>query len=239
MAAGIFAIWGGPPTRFFLEIFRPILATAEQGAFVDETTVKSKIAAAVAGDTEALTALLHHFGPDVERSLQINPVWQPVLETSDVMQVTYLEAFLRISRFDPDRSDSFVAWLRRVAQNNLRDAIRGLERQKQPQPRNRIRPANHQDSMVGLYEMLEAESGTPSRQVRRDEACQVLESAIRLLPDRYGEVVRRYDLEAQTIQEVAEAMGRSPGAIHMLRARAHERLRQQMGSPSDYLDTRE
>lgn len=206
---------------------------------MDESTAQTKIAAAVGGDADALTSLLHHFGPAVERTLQINPVWQPVLEKSDVMQVTYLEAFLRISSFDPNRADSFEAWLRRIAQNNLRDAIRGLERQKQPQPRNRVRPANHQDSMVGLYEMLEAQSGTPSRQVRRDEACQVLESAIRLLPDRYGEVVRRYDLEAQSIQEVAEALDRSPGAIHMLRARAHERLRQHMGSSSDYLDTRE
>lgn len=204
----------------------------------DAQTTESRIRKAIAGDADALTSLLRQFGPEVERSLQINSVWQTMLEPADVMQVTYLEAFLRIGAFDPDRADSFVAWLRRVAQNNLKDAIRGLERQKQPQPRDRIKPPKFEDSLVGLYEMLEAGTSSPSRQVRRQEACSLLESSIRLLPDRYAEVVRRYDLECQPIGDVANALGKSPGAVHMLRARAHDRLREQLGSASGILDTK-
>ena len=58
-------------------------------------TTEQLVRSAVAGDADALTKLLQKFGPEVERSLQINPVWQTVLEPADVMQVTYLEAFLR------------------------------------------------------------------------------------------------------------------------------------------------
>lgn len=211
---------------------RPVVIMTE-----NETTSEELLRKAVAGDADALTLLLQQFGPDVERTLQINPVWRTMIEPADVMQVTYLEAFLRIGTFDPDRSESFPGWLRRIAQNNLKDAIRGLERQKQPQPRNRVKPPKFEDSMVGLYEMLEAGMSTPSRQVRRQEACSLLENSIRLLPDRYAEVVRRYDLDCQPIAEVASALGKSPGAVHMLRARAHDRLREQLGSASGILET--
>lgn len=201
------------------------------------STSEALIRQAVAGDADALTSLLQQFGPEIERTLQINPVWRTMIEPSDIMQVTYLEAFLRIGSFDPDRSDAFPAWLRRIAQNNLKDAIRGLERQKQPQPRNRVKPPKFEDSLVGLYEMLEAGMSTPSRQIRRKEACSLLEDSIRMLPDRYADVVRRYDLECEPIAEIANALGKSPGAIHMLRARAHDRLREQLGSATGFLDT--
>ncbi|MCA9257054.1 MAG: sigma-70 family RNA polymerase sigma factor, partial [Phycisphaerales bacterium] len=217
---------------------RHILMTSPGNPMTDSTpTTEQLVRQAVAGDADALTNLLQAFGPEVERTLQINPVWRSMVEPADVMQVTYLEAFLRIGSFDPDRSESFAGWLRRIAQNNLKDAIRGLERQKQPQPRNRVKPPRFEDSLVGLYEMLEAGISTPSRQVRRKEACQLLESSIRLLPDRYGEVIRRYDLECQSIADVASALGKSAGAVHMLRARAHDRLREQLGSASGILDT--
>jgi RNA polymerase sigma-70 factor (ECF subfamily) len=191
--------------------------------------------AAVGGDVDALSTLLARHGPDVERSLRINPVWRAALETADVMQVTYLEAFLRIATFDPARGTPFGAWLRRIAENNLRDAIRGLERQKQPQPRDRVYPARSEDSLIGLYNLLGADSSTPSREVRRDEAVRRLEAAIAGLPERYRQVIRLYDLEERSIEEVANRTGRSPGAVHMMRARAHDRLREQLGAASEVL----
>ena len=46
--------------------------------------------------------------------------------------------------------------------------------------------------------------------------------------------MRLYDLECQPPQQVAEALGRSVGAVHMLRARAHDRLRELLGSASKF-----
>src|SRR5262245_41546544 len=59
--------------------------------------VKS-ISAAVAGDRDALTRLLKKFGPQVRARLSISSSWQSVLDLDDVMQVTYMEAFLRIGQ---------------------------------------------------------------------------------------------------------------------------------------------
>jgi RNA polymerase sigma-70 factor (ECF subfamily) len=187
------------------------------------------VRAATKGDANALTRLLERHGPRVEKSLDINIIWRTALEPADVMQVTYLEAFLQIRRFDPDRGTPFEAWLRRIAQNNLRDAIRGLERLKQPQPRNRVRPTSREDSLIGLYDLLGSDSATPSRNLRRSEVSARVAEAIETLPDRYREIVKLYDLEGLTMEEVAARTGRSPGALYMLRARAHDRLRGELG----------
>lgn len=183
------------------------------------------IKAAVAGDADALARLLQRHGPSVERGLRIGVTWRAALEAADVMQVTYLEAFLQIRNFDPSRGTPFEQWLRRIAENNLRDAIRGLQRQKQPQPADRVHAPRGEDSLIGLYNLLGSDSATPSRQLRAEEASRQLAEALGALPARYQEVVRLYDLEGRSIDEVAQATQRSPGAVHMLRARAHERLR--------------
>lgn len=204
---------------------------------VTETTAEL-VRRAVAGDENALAGLLRMHGPAVERSLQIGEVYRSMIDTADVMQVTYLEAFLQIDRYDLTKGDQFEAWLRQIAQNNLRDAIRGLERQKQPPPRNRINPANRDESLVDLYDLLgHGTSATPSRDLRRNEVCGFLHRAIDALPERYGQVVRLYDIEGRSIAEVAQAVGKSPGAVHMLRARAHDRLRADIGNSSQFFST--
>lgn len=190
------------------------------------------IARAVQGDADALSELLELHGPLIESRLRIGRQWQDQLEPADIMQVTYLEAFLEIRRFDPARGVAFSTWLARIAANNLRDAVRGLQRQKRPQPRDRAAAVGNGDSVVGLYELLGTTSMTPSRQVGRGELSGLLAAAIARLPDDYSTVIRMYDLEDRPIDDVARTLGRSRGAVHMLRARAHERLRELLGAES-------
>lgn len=198
------------------------------------TPDEAQIRRAVAGDAGALSDLLKAHGPEVEGMLRIGAAWQAMIEPADVMQVTYLEAFLRIRTFDPSRGTPFVTWLRVIAENNLRDAIRGLTRQKQPPPQARIQPLSHEESLIGLYDMVTAQSGTPSAKLRREELCTAVERAISALPDRYAQVVRMYDLEAAEIDDVAKKLGRSAGAVYMMRARAHQRLGELLGTSSEF-----
>ncbi|MCK4660113.1 MAG: hypothetical protein KAV82_11380 [Phycisphaerae bacterium] len=94
---------------------------------------------AVDGNADALDVLLREYGPQVRRRLSISSAWQGTLDGADVMQVTYMEAFLRIGQFAGRTPETFVAWLTRIAENNLRDAIKELERAKRPDPRRRVR----------------------------------------------------------------------------------------------------
>jgi RNA polymerase sigma-70 factor (ECF subfamily) len=191
---------------------------------------------AVGGDAEALSELLRRFGPKVRRQLEgkISGQWRPVLDVDDVMQVTYLEAFLRIDRFVPGSPESFSAWLTRIAENNVRDAIKALERAKRPPPDKRVEPRRVNDSYVDLLQQLAGTTTPPSGKVARHEVRDALDSALDNLPEHYAKVVRLYDLEGCSASEVAGSMGRSVGAVHMLRVRAHDHLRELLGSGSRF-----
>lgn len=190
------------------------------------------------GDEQALTELLHVFGGMVRERLKgkISAQWRSSLEEDDVMQVTYLEAFQLIDQFKPRGHGSFMAWLSQVAENNLRDAIRGLEAAKRPNPKRRVQVTgtSSRDSFVALVDLLGTDHATPSRVAAMDEAVNFIEAALSKLPPDYERVVRLYDLEGQSAAEVAAQLGRTPGAIYMLRARAHDRLKNQLGSESKF-----
>ena len=124
-----------------------------------------------------------------------------------------------------------------MAENNLRDAIRSLEARKNPSPRRQL-DIHASDTSLALFNVLSAGGGTPSRAVRRDEADQCLRDALRMLPPDYARTVQLYDLEGKSVEEVAASLGRSAGAVFMLRMRAHERLRELLGSPSQILESR-
>lgn len=201
-------------------------------------TLQPLIERAVQGDADSLGELLGRFGPRIEAQLRISRPWRTMLEPGDVMQVTYLEAFLQIASFRPDQSSSFEAWLARIAENNLRDAIRGLERQKQLPPSKRIAEPNSSDSYVGLYEQLAATTTTPSRIAARKDVERLMQAAIDRLPPDYATAVRLYDLEGRSMNDITTMMNRSAGAVHMLRARAHQRLGELLGSASAWFDSR-
>jgi len=199
-----------------------------------EPTNDHLVVRAIDGDEDALSSLLGEIGPQVGRKLSIGRTWQAALDVSDVMQVTYLEAFLRIGNLEASTVAQFAAWLERIAQNNLNDAIKGLQRQKRPNPRRQVQLVPRDDSYVSLLETVGWTSTTPSRDAATDEARQLVRDALERLPEVYRQVVELYDLQGRSPSEIAEAMGRSVGATHMLRARAHDRLGEILGPPSGF-----
>jgi len=194
---------------------------------------------AVGGDRNALAELMAAHGTVIRARLKIARKWRTVLEPDDVMQVTYLEAFLRIKSFVPRGPKSFPAWLTRMAENNLKDAIRELSRAKRPQPGRRVvtlaGAADFSNSTQRLaLELVGATTATASRGAARAECEEALTQAVARLPEDYRTVVRLYDLQGLSVEETSQAMGRSKGAVFMLRARAHERLRELLGRSSQF-----
>ena len=192
------------------------------------------VSRAVAGDEGALTALLHDHGAQVrcvlERSYRRWLAGQ--IDLDDVMQITYLEAFLRIGNFVPGAADGFRRWLQRIGENNVRDAIRRFDARAR-RPGGAPSPACG-DYCCTLLELV-AGSGTPSRAAGRDEVRRLLESAMGQLPEDYERVLRLHDLEGRSGPEVARLIGRSHGAVKMLLARARDRLTELLGSGSNFL----
>jgi RNA polymerase sigma factor (sigma-70 family) len=205
----------------------------------DTPDLDALLANALRGDQASLVTLLEQLGPRVRAKLdgKITGPLQSSLDIDDVMQVTYLEACMRLNRFRQGGVPGFLAWLSRMAENNLIDAVRALESAKRPGPSKRIVPTNPQESMIAFVELLGATSTTPSRVTAKDEAARHLNRSLTSLPPDYEKVVRLYDLEGKSITEVAAALGRSEGACWMLRARAHDRLREAMGPIGNFFST--
>ncbi|MBI4719329.1 MAG: sigma-70 family RNA polymerase sigma factor [Planctomycetes bacterium] len=192
---------------------------------------------AVVGDREAITELLQAAGPGVRQDLHgaVPKRWQSLLSVDDVLQQTYTDAFLGISRFANRGEGSFGRWLNMLARRNLIDAIRMLEAEKRGGEAQKRAAVRLDDSQMALYDWLIGTSGTPSRFAAREEAVAAIGRAVESLPPLYQQVVSLYDLEGRPIAEVAAALNRSPGAVYMLRARAHDQLRELMGSATGYL----
>lgn len=191
------------------------------------------------GDRSALVKLLEQLGPITRSRIEhkITPPWNAMLEADDVMQVTYMEVVTRLSTFKSGGAAGFLAWINRMAENNLIDAIRALESSRRPGPSKRVTPISPEDSSDMFLQLIGGTSATPSRDAAQGEAGRIIEGALRQLPPDYEKVVRLYDLEGKSITEVASALGRSEGATWMLRARAHDRLRENLGGQDRFFST--
>jgi len=189
----------------------------------------------VEGDRAALVELLEFVGPGVRAQLHIDAAWGASLDADDVMQTTYMEVFLRVARLEVRTVAGFRAWMNTVAQNNLRDALRALQRARRPDPRKRVEEPARSDSTVELLDRIGCISHTASRDAIAREAQGLLATALAGLPQSYRQVIEAVDLTGESVQAVAERLQRSQGAVYMLRARAHDRLRELLGPRSRML----
>lgn len=204
---------------------------------MDPAREEQLVERAAHGDSDALGDLLMEIAPQLRARIEpeIGARYASLISADDILQVTFLEAFLRFERFDSRGPGAIMAWLSRIAQNNLRDAIRGLDAAKRPSPAKRVTAGRASDeSYDGLVQAIGATFSTPSVKAARHEAHRFLDEAIEELPEDYAQVIRAFDLEGHSAGDVASMMGRSVGAIYMLRARAHESLREAMGTASRY-----
>jgi RNA polymerase sigma-70 factor (ECF subfamily) len=125
----------------------------------------------------------------------------------DVNQDTWLIAIRRLRRFDPARSP-FEAWVRGVANNVIRNALRSRKRHSR-----RSRPL---DSAVDP----ESPTATDCRQAER--VAEVL-SAISPV---HEEVLRAKYLERMSVDQIATSLGTTGKAIESRLTRARQAFRE-------------
>ena len=141
---------------------------------------------------------------------------------------------MRFGTFAYRGNGSFAAWLRRLTENNLRDGLRELRRAKRFPRHRAVSLHRDSDSYVVLLERIGGSTTTPSGGAARLEAKELIERGIVRLPPDYERVVRLMDLEGLSGPEAAISIGRSEGAVYMLRMRAHALLREFLGSGSKF-----
>lgn len=199
-------------------------------------------ARAAAGDVAAIERLAATVAPTMRAALagEIPQRWQSLLTVDDVIQQAWADAVVGIGGFESRGAGSFAAWMITIARHNLLNAIRMLEADKRGGSRVRVTAGRGVDdaSYVELLDTLAGDGTTPSRAVSREEARRALDQALDRLPETYRAVVRGYDLEGRSASDVARDVGRTPGAMYMLRARALRTLAELLGAPSGILSRR-
>jgi RNA polymerase sigma-70 factor (ECF subfamily) len=221
---------------------RCVLSIAEESGHMSDHAELERIAQAAAGKRAAVERLLLDYYSPLVRHLQpLIPVsQQSLLSVEDILQETFSQVFQDIHTFTPTTEKSFGTWLKAIAENRLRDAIKSQKRKKRGGGQMRVEPAalTEDDSVAGLAEMLSAGQSTPSQALARKEAVRAAQVAMAGLPEDYREAVRLRFLEGCTVETVAAEMRRSPGAVRGLIDRAKRAMRETLARASHYFSSR-
>ncbi len=150
------------------------------------------------GDADARERLIARYLPMLRRwargRLPRNA--RDLTDTDDLVQITLLRALNNIEEFEPQREGSFLAYLRHIVLNAVRDEVRRAVK----------RPGK-----VALPEELPIPSPSLLDQSIGREAVEAYEAALASLPDDKQEAVILRIEFGMSYPEIAEAVG-SPSA---------------------------
>jgi RNA polymerase sigma-70 factor (ECF subfamily) len=172
--------------------------------------------------------LLRHIGARLPASLR------PLVDAEDILEQTYVMAFRALGQFQPRSERAFYRWLVTVGENQLRDAIKAQRRKKRGGKRQRVQraPSEQTTTKGELLDRVCGDDRSPSTVAARNEGVRALQVALARLNDDYRQVLRLSYLEAKSLDEVADEMGRSKDAVRGLLYRARQKLRDAMGQSS-------
>jgi len=135
------------------------------------------------------------------------------LESRDILQNTLLKSFQRLDQFEGADGPSLIAWLARIAENEIRDQADFQHRQR----RDVAAGVSLDDTGAPP---LAARVRSALSQAIVSEETERLERALEALEPDHREVIILRKFEELSFREVAARMGRSEDACRMLLARA-------------------
>jgi RNA polymerase sigma-70 factor (ECF subfamily) len=147
-------------------------------------------------------------------------------DPSDLVQEALLKAHQSFAQFHGRTEAELAAWLRQILARNLADLVRRYRGTAARQvTRERSLEALLDESSEALGRLLAADEPSPSEAAQRRELSVVLADALADLSTDYRDVLVLRSIEERDWDDVAQRMGRTPGAVRLLWARALKRLR--------------
>ena len=156
--------------------------------------------------------------------LRMGPGLRAHMESRDLLHDTLLKAFQRIDQFERRDGAALMAWLGRIAENEIRDRAdyHGAQR------RDAARLVTLEQGFDGVAAQLRSQT---SRLVLRQEM-QRIERALERLDESHREVIVLRKLQELSFREIGERLGRSPDACRMQLARAMTALTRELREES-------
>ncbi len=201
---------------------------------MEQPEVEKIAGRARSGDREAQGLLAERFGERLRSWIRfrIGMRLGRVVETDDILQQTFIQAFRVIARLEWRGEEAFLAWLQSIAGHAIHDEVKRLKaKRRSPQREVRLRKggtgtAGRPEAPEGL---LPAGGTTASKALQREERFDRLDTALGSLPAEYRQVVIFASVRGLPMKEVAERMGRSIEAVSSLHLRALRKLKAAYG----------
>ena len=185
----------------------------------DQESTAALLELAREGDDQARDRLLSRFLPILQRWAhgRLPGYARDLLETDDLVQMTLLRALDRLKDFEPRREGAFLAYLRRILINQLRDEIRRVSRRPVKESISKAPPDGR---------------SSPLEELVGRETLEKYEKALDRLPRPQQEAVILRVEFGFTHQEIADAVGSpSANAARMMVARSMVQLVEVMNEP--------
>ncbi|WP_246419759.1 sigma-70 family RNA polymerase sigma factor [Aporhodopirellula rubra] len=144
---------------------------------------------------------------------------------SDIVQQAMLQAVGAIDQFRGGTEAELRAWLRQILVRQICHLDRDLHRDKRDVRRERSMEQKLAQSSMRLEGLLAADQATPSQVAIVGENVTALAAAVERLPDGQRQAIELHYLEGLKLAEVAEALGKTTGAVAGLLHRGMKQLR--------------
>lgn len=199
--------------------------------------LQSRVAAARDGDAVALATLLATYHPQLRARAEarLDPATRARIEPEDVLQEAYVQVFQQIARFEDRGPGSFLNWLYTILDRKLIDVQRAAHRQVRDVAREVPAQVSAAfDSYFNLLDHVFADSQTPSRAARREEAVGALLACLSVLPEPQRQLLQWRFLEGCSVAEVAQRVGKAEATVAVLCHRAVKALRAAMENLGEF-----
>src|SRR5262245_41224385 len=150
------------------------------------------------------------------------------LDPADLVQQTLLRACVALSETGGKLPDNLAAWLRTILARTLADTVKHYHRDRRDVDLEQALQADLEHSSSGLAGWLAAEQTSPSGAAQRNEELLQLANALAELPEAMRVVVLRKHCRGETLQQIADHLGRTVPSVASLLRRGLEALRERM-----------
>jgi RNA polymerase sigma-70 factor (ECF subfamily) len=170
---------------------------------------------AKAGSGDALNRLFEHVAARLLAliRLRMGSGMRGRMESRDILQSCMMKAFGNLDRLRGESSETLMAWLARIAENEIRDRAQYLGRKRRDMDRD-VPIADE------VKDKLRAQVRSQVSQVILSDEMKRLEKALEDLDPDYREIILLRKMEELSYEEISRRLGKSPDACRMLLARA-------------------
>lgn len=156
----------------------------------------------------------------------IGPAHRGRIDPDDLVNQTLFEAFRERGQLRASDEGQIAAWLRQMLENNLRDTVRYLHRDKRDVARDQTMVRESWNTSGSRLMELTAGLTSPSGRAVQNETELLLTAALMQLPGLQREAIELHHLQGCTLAETAELLDRSFASVAGLLRRGLKRLRE-------------